>query len=152
MFLPVEVLVDCCGAGGAYYSGELREGGLLDFAHTLEVLEQGVAALLADAIYAIQLACYECVVALLAVEGDAEAVCLIADVADNLQWLTRAREIVGYGVAWVEDLLEALGETHDGYLAIYAQLLEYCVGTRELTLAAIDDDEVGKLCTLGKEA
>ena len=37
--LRVEVLVEGCGAGGAYYSGELREGGLFDFAHTFEVLE-----------------------------------------------------------------------------------------------------------------
>ncbi len=109
-----------------------------------EMAEQGLDALGADSLDLLQFAADEVRAPLLAMERDAETVRLVAQVANHLQRLARAAEVVGHRIVRIEDLLDALGESHDGHPILDAQLTQHGIGARQLPLAAIDHDQVGQ--------
>ena len=78
-------------------------------------------ALLAYTLDIIQRTCDKVLATLLAVECDAEAVCLITNMTYDLQRLACATEVVGRRVARIEYLFYALCKTYDRYSVCYAE-------------------------------
>ena len=68
----------------AHNIAQLLRRGLCDSLDALKVCEQSICALLSDALDFAYLAIEKVEATLLAMEGDAEAVCLVADMADHL--------------------------------------------------------------------
>ena len=101
---------------------------------------------------AFEFASEKVVAAFLAVEGDAEAVRLVADMAHHFERFARAAEVVGHRIARVVDLFEPFGQSHDRNLFFESQFAQDGIGVRELALAAVDDHQVGQLLSLGHEA
>ena len=82
---------------------------------------------------------------------DAETVRLVADVHQHFERLAVAVDVVGQRVVREIDLLDALGQTDDRYFVFQSEPLQRLVGESELSLAAVDDDQLGKLGALGEQ-
>ena len=91
---------------------------------------------------ALQLAANKGQRAFFAVKRDAETVRLVADVHQHFERLAVAVDVVGQRVVREIDLLDALGQTDDRYFVFQSEPLQRLVGESELSLAAVDDDEV----------
>src|SRR4051794_40309690 len=77
----------------------------------------------------------------LAVVGDRETVGLVADALHKIERLGVARQQDRNGLLLLEDLLPLLGQPNNRDLG-ELQAVHHLDGRRELTLAAIDDDEI----------
>ncbi len=106
--------------------------------------QQGLDRLVPHSVDLLQFAVDEVVASFLAVEGDAEAVCLVTQVADHLQRLAPAVQVVGHGVVREKDLLDAFRQSDDGHPILDSERTKDLVGARQLTLAAVDDNQVGQ--------
>ena len=73
---------------------------------------------------------------------DGEAVRLVANALDEVERLAAARQDHGIGTALGEDVLELLGKPDDGHGQVACATNDFQRG-RKLSLAAVDDDEVG---------
>src|SRR6185503_6336783 len=82
-------------------------------------------------------------VALAAVELDREAVRLVADTLEELQLDRVVRQSQRLAAAWDEDLLDPLGEAHNGHAEV-AELAQHREPGRQLAAAAVDDDQRGE--------
>ena len=80
-----------------------------------------------------------------AVEGDAEAVSLVPDALQQLQSLRIAVDEHRVGVPHPDDLLQALRETYHGQPVLYAEFAEGLPCEIQLTLAAVDDHQLGQV-------
>ena len=128
--------------GYARHGLDLLEGG---FAHALdatEVLEELLAALGTQTGNIIEDGGNHALVAQLAMEGDGEAVGLVAYVLDEVQRGTAAGQHDGTGVVPGHvELLVLLGQTrHRDVETEFGKLVD---GGGELWLAAIEDEQVG---------
>ena len=126
--LVVEVVIDLCGFSFANDSRQILDGGSLNLAYGAEMTHQIAYTLLAHAVDVVQRTCDEILASLLAVERDTEAVCLIADMAYDLQWLACATEVVGHRVVGVEDLLHTLCQADDRDILSKSQPLQNLIG------------------------
>ena len=131
---------------------EFLVGGVADACDGAEMPEQRLDGAGADTGDAFEFASEKVVAAFLAVEGDAEAVLLVADMAHHFERFARAAEVVGHRIARVVDLFEPFGQSHDRNLFFESQFAQDGIGVRELSLAAVDDHQVGQLLSLGHEA
>ena len=131
---------ESAGLGGADEGLELLWGRLADALERLEVLEQHGARLGADAGDVVEGALHLALAALLAVEGDGEAVGLVAQALDDVQRLAVLVDVEGHAVAREIDLVEPLGYAHDGNLAVQTDTVESFSGRGDLSLTTIDDE------------
>ena len=79
-----------------------------------------------------------------AVVGDGEAMRLVANALDEVERLAAARQDHRIGTALGEDVLELLGKPDDGHGQVACTADDLQRG-RKLSLAAVNDDEVGQL-------
>ena len=126
--LVVEVVIDLCGFSFANDSRQILDGGSLNLAYGAEMTHQIANALLAYTLDIIQRTCDKVLATLLAVECDAEAVCLIANMTYDLQRLACATEVVGHRVVGVEDLLHTLCQADDGDVLGKSQSIQNLLG------------------------
>ena len=73
---------------------------------------------------------------------DGEAVRLVANALDEVERLAAARQDHRIGTSLGEDVLELLGKPDDGHGQVACATNDFQCG-RKLSLAAVDDDEVG---------
>ena len=76
-------------------------------------------------------------------EGDGEAVCLVAQALQQVEGIGAPAQTHGIGRSGPVDLLELLGQRGQLDLALEPQLAHDPLGHAELALAAVDEEQVG---------
>ena len=99
-----------------------------------------------------QFAVNEGLASLLPVEGNAEAMGFVADVAHHFERFARAAQVVGHRIPGEENLLDPLGQAYDGDLFFDSQFAQYGIGAGELSFAAVHDNQVGQFGSFGDQA
>ena len=123
--------------GGADDLGQGVGGGFRDAFHGAEPLQQFLFGGGADPFYLRELAYDLPFGASVAVVGDAEAVCLVAQVLHHAQRFGILVDIERHGVAGEIYLLQAFGNPYERHFSADADLVESLHGGRELPLAAV---------------
>src|SRR5688572_7071964 len=70
--------------------------------------------------------------------------CLVPDTLDEEECLRSSWQNNRPGLLWLENLLELLGEADHGNLIDQVKLLEYLDGDAQLSLAAVNDQQIGQ--------
>ena len=148
----MKIRINLGGFCGAEEGGEVVERGSAHARNATKVCKKCFAGGFTDAINGGEFRLGEVRRAFVAVEGDAEAVGLIADMAHNLQRLAIPIEVIRQGVVGEENLLKPLRQAHNGHSVVDAELLHNRHSRRELSLAAIDNNQVGELFALRQHA
>src|SRR3954463_9263537 len=125
----------------------------LDPAQPAEVLDQGLAALGADARDLVQHGSRASFAASRPMSQDGEAVRLVADLLDEMEPGVGRRKLEAALLRLEDQLLHprfalrALGHAHDAHL-VQTQISQDCGGYAGLAFSAVDQDEIGDFAAL----
>src|ERR1051325_1790665 len=153
--MPVDALRE--RPADAFDLGDVVDRRRLHAAQAAEVLDQRLPALRADARDLVQHRGGARLAAARAVPDHGEAVRLIADRLDEMQPGVRGRELQASRLRLDDELLHpglalrALGDPDHAYL-VQAEVGEHAARDADLTLAAVDEDEIGHLAGFGGDA
>ena len=143
MDLVVHGLADGVGEPGE--GQQLVHRGLLDRFDPAQLLDQALAAGVAQALDPVEDAGGHALAPKLAVVGDGEAVGLVPQALQHVEGFGLAGDADGIGLAGHEDLFEALGQAGDGDLVLQPEGLDHPLGHVELAPAAVDHQQVGRV-------
>ena len=129
--------------------GDLVDVGRAQLPERAEVLEQRLAAHLAQPGDVVEEALDHRLRPAAAVVGDGEAVRLVAHPLQEVEPLAGARQDDRVLLAGQPDLLEPLGQAADRDV-VDAELVERLLGGRDLRRAAVDDDQAGRVGELAR--
>ena len=138
----VQLFVYAFCEGGADKRGQVRLRRGRDAGHAAEMHQQALLGLLPHAGNGAQRRLDGRLAAQRAVEGDAEAVRLVADALQHLEGLRIAVDEQGVGVAHADHFLEALRQADHRQAVLDAQLAERLVREIQLALAAVDHHQL----------
>src|SRR3954469_13033626 len=153
--MPIDALGEW--TADAFDLGDVVDRRRLHAAQATEVLDQRLAALGADAGNLVQHRGRARLAPASAMADDGEAVRLVADRLDEVQSRVRRRELQAARIRLDDQLfqaglaLRALGDAHHADL-MQAEIGEHRPRDTDLTLAAIDQHEIGHLARLGRHA
>src|SRR6478752_2669321 len=135
----------------AGHEGDLVDVGLAQLLERPEVLEQGLAAHLAEPRDVVEGALHHRLGPQVAVVGDGEAVGLVADPLQEVEALAGAGHDDRVLLPRQPHLLQPLGQPADGYV-VDAELGERLLGRGHLGRSAVDDDQRGRVGELAGTA
>ena len=124
---------------------ELLEAGLLHRRHPAELLQQALPASRPQPGHVVEDALRHPLGPQLAVVGDGEAVGLVPDALQEVEGLGLPGDANGVGLTREVDLLEALGQGGHRDLVGQAEVLDDLDRHVELALAAVDEQQVGRV-------
>lgn len=141
----VEGAIHYGGFGGPHHFGYGIEVGGGDALHALEMDQEGVARLGANAGNLVESRHGLALGAAVAVVGDTESVGLVAERLHHPEALAVFVDIEGHRVAGEIYLFQSLRDAHYGYAPPEAHRVERLDSRRELPLATIDDYELRQI-------